>query len=132
MLVIEREPDPRPSGCVDDCGSDRPIYRRGLTRACWHRHRDAGDLDDYPPMRTGPRTTLLVDAMTLRRTLGRPELVGRRGDCASRRGITWAQIAERLGVSFAALDKARERAGYPDVEDGQGPAPGRRTAAGAR
>lgn len=65
---------------------------RGLCRPCHERHGRAGTLEEFPPM-VWRAEDLVTDAEIVRR----------------REALTWAQVADRLGVTFAALDQARVR-----------------------
>jgi hypothetical protein len=64
---------------------------RGLCARCHRRHSAAGTLDLFPVRWRSE--DLVTDAEIVR----------------AREALTWAQVAERLGVSFAALDQARVR-----------------------
>ena len=68
-------------------------FGRGLCKACHDRHSRLGTLDRFPPT-NWPADDLARDAEILRQR-----------DPA----LTWPQVADRLGVSFAALDQARVR-----------------------
>lgn len=100
------------------CGRTGRNKGRGLVSGCWDRAARNRTLSRYPIVQhAGP--DLIAAALELRRRHGRP---GRGGSYDPRGharpmdyGITWGQVAARLGVSPAALEKARERAGWPDV-----------------
>lgn len=65
---------------------------RGLCAPCYYRHGRAGTLAEFPAF-TWPAESLAFDAEIVRR----------------RETLTWAQVADRLGVTADALDQARVR-----------------------
>lgn len=80
--------------CVD-CGRDRTGGRttgKGLCHRCYERHRWSGDLADYPLLSVS-RDVFVEEYRWLRR-----ETTDRR------------LIAQRLGMSYAACDRAYRRA----------------------
>lgn len=60
---------------------------------------------------------LIADALQLRRECGRAEVRsgGEGGGSVVLSGISWDDVAARLGVAPRTLEKARERAGWPDI-----------------
>ena len=72
----------------------RPARTRGLCHTCATslRKRHPDRLLEYP-RRSWRGEDLVADAEVIR----------------ARGGLTWRQVAAELGVSFAALDKARHR-----------------------
>lgn len=103
------------------CAGARPRsgrhWCRGMCRGCYERVERAGRLDDYPAIRTPSPPGLVADALELRRECGRAEVRagGRGGGARVLSGISWDEVAARLGVAPRALEKARERAGWPDA-----------------
>lgn len=74
------------------CHPDREHLGRGLCRPCWSRAKNTDTLYDHPRA-TRSRADLLADWRMLRG-----------------QGHTKRQIAERLGMTFRALDQALVRA----------------------
>lgn len=77
--------DPRPSVRVH--------RGRGLCSTCHNYVLSRGQLSDYPPVVKRPRDDLLDDYVLLRSE-----------------GLSWRQCAERLGMSYAAFQRAMLRA----------------------
>lgn len=77
------------------CHPERMHDARGLCSSCWTIHRRHGTHVDFPRV-TRSSEELVEDAERLRaRYPNQP--------------MTWPEIAAELGVTYKALDKARER-----------------------
>ena len=101
------------AGCVrcGPVGAGRKHYGRGLCRRCgdWLYRHDRAALAGYPP-RNRRGADLVADALELRERHGEPGWGGaRRWGLPPDRGITWAQIADQLGVGRSALIRAVQR-----------------------
>lgn len=76
------------------CHPDRPVNARGLCDSCYQTHWKAGTISRFPTKRTQRfRADFLADYQLLRSE-----------------GYTRTQIAERLGMTRNALDRAVQRA----------------------
>lgn len=90
-------------------------YGRGLCGRCGGdlSRRAPAELESYP-RRTRPGPELARAALALRAEHGEPGWGGGRpfaeqAGCPPDFGITWAEIASRLGVSYAAVTRAVQR-----------------------
>lgn len=76
------------------CHPDRPVNARGLCDSCYEKHWKAGTLDQFPTRRVQRRRVEFIADYELLRS----------------EGYTRRQIAERLGMTRNAVDRAVQRA----------------------
>jgi hypothetical protein len=114
---MPRPREHRPHVVCARCNFYRRDAGRGLCDRCYQAVRAAGNLSDYP-RRLWSSAELVAEAELLRARYGPAEGRAPIADPDTGRflgatppavGRTWPQIAEELGVSPAALDKARQR-----------------------
>lgn len=96
-----RHPTQRACTC---CGNHRRIQSRNICNACWARHKAAGTLDHHP-RNTRALADFAEDYAMLRA-----------------RNLTRRDIADRLGMTPAAVQKAYSRAVKRGVLDPDPPA----------
>lgn len=113
-------PAPRPRGTCRSCARQRcPLRARGLCYRCHSRMTPAQRAAAFPlPRRDGTTRLLVEDACTLRARYGAPppQLPGQPHRVG---GKSWDDIAAELNVTPLALQKARQRCGWPDPTRGR-------------